>query len=54
MQELAEMVQDREGIPPDQSRFIFEGKQLQKDMTFGDYDIRSGCTLIHILKLRGD
>ena len=48
------MVQDRYGIPPDQSRIIFAGKELEADRTFGDYCIHPGSTMHHCLHLNGD
>ena len=48
------MVQDREGIPPEQSRFVFDGRQLQTDKTLGHYRVQPGSTVIHIIRLRGD
>ena len=54
LQEFAEMVQDREGIPPEQSRFVFAGRQLQTDKTLGHYRVRPGSIVYHLIRLRGD
>eukprot|EP00942_MAST-04A_sp_MAST-4A-sp1_P000428 g428.t1 len=53
IQNIKQMIQDKESIPPDQQLLLFQGEELEDDKTASDYGIYGFVRLNLVLRLRG-
>jgi large subunit ribosomal protein L40e/ubiquitin C len=53
VKKLKEDIELKTGIPVDQQRLIYAGKQLKDEHDLDDYDIRTGHTIFMAGRLKG-